>query len=292
MTTVLTTAPTSDKLDGTGGFHAYINYVNRQPILDEKEEKELLTKYHTEKDIEAARKLVLSHLRFVAYIAKGYLGYGLSYEDLIQEGNIGLMKSVKKYKAEYAVRLATFAVHWIKSEIHNYIINNWKLVKIATTKAQRKLFFKLKSLKQHVNWMTKEETTDIANGLGVPEHEVRLMEQRLFANDYYIIENNETDDSESVPLAFSLEQNLGDTSLNPEQKTIEHIDAQSRRKQIQTVLNQLDMRTRDILVSRWFYPDECKLSLKDLAQQYKISIERVRQIEQAGLQQLRQGIQE
>ena len=235
-------------------------------------------------DLDAARKLVLAHLRFVIYIAKTYSGYGLSEADLIQEGNVGLMKAIRKFNPETGVRLVSYAVHWIKAEIHEYVLKNWKIVKVATTKAQRKLFFNLRSKKKGLGWLTEEEVELMAKDLGVKTSEVREMEKRLSGIDMSFDPLSESDDEEA---SYAPSQFLEDTEANPaeifEKDTINETNAD----QLYGAINQLDDRSRDILQDRWL-ADE-KLTLHELADKYNISAERIRQIEKNAMKKIKQA---
>ena len=236
-------------------------------------------------DLDAARKLVLAHLRFVIYIAKNYSGYGLSEADLIQEGNIGLMKAIRKFNPEMGVRLVSFAVHWVKAEIHEYVLKNWKIVKIATTKAQRKLFFNLRSKKKGLEWFTEEEIEQVAKDLGVKPSEVREMEKRLSGSDMSFDPLSESDDDEA---SFAPSQYLEDEEANPADIFENQSHSEENTSQLYEAINQLDDRSRDILQDRWL-ADE-KMTLHDLAEKYEISAERVRQIEKNAMKKVKQSI--
>lgn len=272
----------------TGGFQSYLDYAYSQPILSEEQERRLFSAYIEENDLEAARQIILSHLRFVAFIAKGYVGYGLPMEDLVQEGSVGLMKSVKRFDLSYGVRFASFAVHWIKAEIQEYVIRNWKLVKVATTKAQRKLFFNLRSLKKRLGWMNQEETKEVASYLNVDEKDVADMESRLRQADQFFDETFGDSVDEDHALCAAHSKLLADYSSSPEQHW-ENEDFNSRcMSSINEFVENLDDRTKDILLSRWLVKDENnRVSLKDLAVRYSISLERVRQIESRAFQKLK-----
>ena len=239
-------------------------------------------------DLEAAQKIITAHLRFVVYIAKSYTGYGLPLEDLVQEGNTGLMKSVKRFDLSYGVRLATFAVYWIKAQIHDYIIRNWRLVKVATTKAQRKLFFNLRSLKQKLSWLNQDEASDIAKVLNVDVSDVFDMESRLQQNDCFFDSSFEDDGEEDYDHHKAKPCYLEDHCHNPEQIVAEHNLQSYCSQQLQQALHQLDERSRDIISSRWLASK--KLGLKALAKRYGISMERVRQIEKRALIKIRERL--
>lgn len=272
----------------TGGFQSYLNYAYGQPILSEQEERELFSAYSDKNDLESVRKIVLSHLRFVVFIAKGYMGYGLPMEDLVQEGSVGLMKSVKRFDLNYGVRFASFAVHWIKAEIQEYVIRNWKLVKVATTKAQRKLFFNLRSLKKRLGWMSQDEVSEVANYLDVSEKDVVDMESRLRQADEFFDETfGDSTDDEYVP-AIAHSKLLADDSGCPEQHWAKEDFNRRCASGINEFVENLDERTKDILTSRWLINDENnRVSLKDLANKYSISLERVRQIESRAFEKLK-----
>ncbi|AAU90640.1 MULTISPECIES: RNA polymerase sigma factor RpoH [Methylococcus] len=269
-----------------GSIDDYFAAVNRLPRLDADEERELAIRFRDEQDLEAARRLVLANLRFVAYIARGYLGYGLPLADLIQEGNIGLMKAVKRYDPDVGVRLVSFAVHWIRAEIHEFIIQNWRIVKIATTKAQRKLFFNLRKMKNRLGWLTPEEAAAVAAELGVDVEDVYKMENRLNNPDMALEAHGEDDgdDRESHAPIHYLQQEGGDPAL-----LIEHSEWENRQQEkLQEAIGQLDERSRDIVASRWLSED--KLTLHDLAARYNVSAERIRQLESSAMKKLRNAL--
>jgi len=268
-----------------GDLQAYINSVHSIGILTPEEEKKLAEDLYYRNDLDAARKLVLAHLRFVIYIAKSYSGYGLSEADLIQEGNIGLMKAIRKFNPEVGVRLVSFAVHWVKAEIHEYVLKNWKIVKIATTKAQRKLFFNLRGKKKGLEWFTEEEIEQVAKDLGVKPSEVREMEKRLSGSDMSFDPLSESDDDEA---SFAPSQYLEDDEANPADIFESQSLSEESTSQLYEAINQLDDRSRDILQDRWL-ADE-KLTLHDLAEKYEISAERVRQIEKNAMKKVKQSI--
>lgn len=271
-----------------GNIDSYIQYANSIPILSREEEHELANEWHTKENLQAAQRLVLSHLRYVIKVAKGYLGYGLNLADLIQEGTIGLMKAVKKFQPEKEVRLVTFAMHWIKSEIHEFIIKNWRIVKVATTKSQRKLFFKLRSKKKGAGWLSNQEISDIAKDLGVKEKDVMQMEARLAFSDTPFDLPEEDSDSE-YKLPYSpveyLENKSGNPALNLEDDTW-HDQEQIN---LQRALKNLDPRSLYILEQRWLN-EESKATLEDLAQHFKVSKERIRQIEAKAMGQIKQQL--
>ena len=265
-------------------IESYINTIHNIGILSKEEEKKLAEDLYYRNDLDAARKLVLSHLRFVVHVAKTYSGYGLPEGDLIQEGNIGLMKAVRRFNPEVGVRLITFAVHWIKAEIHEHVLKNWKIVKIATTKAQRKLFFNLRSKKKGINWLTEKEIDGISKDLGVKPSEVREMEKRLSGTDMSFdpVESNEKEEADFSPANY-----LEDSSANPSEIIESEDDLALNTTQLYKALKQLDDRSRDIIYDRWL-SDE-KLTLHELADKYGISAERVRQIEQNAMKKVKQS---
>ena len=274
-----------DALTPGGDLQAYINSVHSIGVLTPEEEKKLAEDLYYRNDLDAARKLVLAHLRFVIYIAKSYSGYGLSEADLIQEGNIGLMKAIRKFNPEMGVRLVSFAVHWVKAEIHEYVLKNWKIVKIATTKAQRKLFFNLRGKKKGLEWFTEEEIEQVAKDLGVKPSEVREMEKRLGGSDMSFDPLSESDDNEA---SFAPSQYLEDEDADPADIFEKESLTEESTSQLYEAINQLDDRSRDILQDRWL-ADE-KLTLHDLAEKYEISAERVRQIEKNAMKKVKQSI--
>jgi RNA polymerase sigma-32 factor len=265
-----------------GSLDAYLERVSRIPVLSREEERSLAERFRSQGDLQAARQLVLSHLRFVVHIARGYSGYGLPVGDLIQEGNVGLMKAVKRFDPSLNVRLVSFAVHWIRAEIHEYVLRNWRLVKIATTKAQRKLFFNLRRLKKNLTWLSAEETRAVARDLGVAESEVTEMEKRLAARDLSFDPAPEADDEESYSPAAYLPAPDSDPAVSVEDA--ESADDSSTR--LKSALGRLDARSRDIVEQRWM-SDENKATLHELADKYGVSAERIRQIEASALGKLR-----
>ncbi len=261
---------------------AYIRFANQIPLLSFEEEQELAYRLKQQNDLDAAERLILAHLRFVVKIARNFQGYGLPQADLIQEGNIGLMKAVKRFDPAIGVRLVSFAVHWIKAEMHEYIIRNWRMVKIATTKAQRKLFFNLRSSKKRLGWFTPEEVASIAKDLNVKEDEVLEMEKRMNAYDE-AFESPEADQNGDE--TFSPSMYLPSPNSDPE-VLVEHQHREEKTYEaLQNSLNTLDERSQDIIQSRWLLDE--KKTLHDLAEKYKISAERVRQIEVQALKQLK-----
>jgi RNA polymerase sigma-32 factor len=265
-----------------GSLDAYFDRVGRIPVLTREAEQELAIRFRQDNDLDAARELVLSHLRFVVHIARGYSGYGLPIGDLIQEGNVGLMKAVKRFDPSVNVRLVSFAVHWIRAEIHEYVLRNWRLVKVATTKAQRKLFFNLRRMKKNLTWLSGEETKAVARDLGVSTQEVTEMEQRLSARDMSFDPTPDGDDEDAPfsPSAF-LSAPLADPAENVEAAEWEE-DSSSR---LYNAIERLDPRSRDIVQKRWISDD--KATLHDLAGKYGVSAERIRQIEANALNKLK-----
>jgi RNA polymerase sigma-32 factor len=265
-----------------GSLEAYIERVSGIPMLGREEELALARRFRDHQDLDAARDLILSHLRFVVHIARGYMGYGLPVADLIQEGNVGLMKAVKRFDPGMGVRLVSFAVHWIRAEIHEYVIRNWRLVRVATTKAQRKLFFNLRRMKKNLAWLSDEETRAVAGELGVEPGEVREMEQRLSARDLSFDPAPDTDDEEAVASpSLYLPSPESDPAAIVEQHQWDGAVAGS----LATALEGLDERSRTVIKARWLAED--KKTLQDLADDYGVSAERIRQIESAAMRKLR-----
>jgi len=265
-----------------GNLAAYIHAVSAFPVLSAERERELAERLHHHDDLDAARTLVLSHLRFVVHIARSYAGYGLPLADIIQEGNVGLMKAVKRFDPSKGVRLISFAVHWIKAEIHEYVLRNWRIVKVATTKAQRKLFFNLRSSKKRLGWLNNEEAAAVAGELGVAVSDVREMEQRLAASDA-AFDLSVDDDEDTVALAPS--QYLEDSGADPA-VLVEEADWEERtQRRLNAAVAALDPRSRDILEQRWLH--EGKVTLHDLAAKYEVSAERIRQLEQTAIRKIR-----
>ena len=266
-----------------GSFDAYIDKVSRIPVLSREDESVLANRFHSEGDLDAARQLVMSHLRFVVHIARGYSGYGLPLGDVVQEGNVGLMKAVKRFDPNVGVRLVSFAVHWIRAEIHEYVLRNWRLVKVATTKAQRKLFFNLRKMKKNLAWLSAEETQAVARDLKVSPEEVTEMEKRLSARDLSFdpVPDSSEDGDETYSPAAYLPSPDSDPAIQIENAEWE--DTTGDR--LQAAMRTLDDRARDILVSRW--TGEAKATLHDLADKYGVSAERVRQIEANAIKKLR-----
>jgi RNA polymerase sigma-32 factor len=265
-----------------GSLDAYVERVSSLPVLSREEEFELAERFRRDNDLDAARALVLSHLRFVVHIARGYMGYGLPVGDLIQEGNVGLMKAVKRFDPSVGVRLVSFAVHWIRAEIHEYVLRNWRLVRVATTKAQRKLFFNLRRMKKNLAWLSEDETQAVARDLGVEVREVREMEQRLSARDLSFDPAPAEDEGETVfsPASY-LPAEDADPAAAVEAAEWEEVTSDS----LVDALSRLDARSRRIIESRWLADD--KLTLHDLADEFGVSAERIRQVEAQALKKLR-----
>ncbi len=263
-------------------IEAYAQAVNQIPVLSREDEQELANAYRDTGDAESASKLVMSHLRFVAHIARGYSGYGLPHADLIQEGNIGLMKAVKRFDPTMNVRLVSFAVHWIRAEIHEFILRNWRIVKVATTKAQRKLFFNLRSSKKRLGWFSHQEVQAVADDLGVSSKDVLEMESRLSGRDMAFDGAPDNDDDEPVytPAAY-----LQDDSFEPAAEVERRDTTEQNHNQLQHALSGLDDRSRDIVASRWLTED--KVTLQELADKYSVSAERIRQLEKNAMKKLK-----
>ena len=264
-----------------GSLESYIHAVNVIPMLSQEREQELVTRLRTEEDLEAARELVLSHLRFVVKVARGYNGYGLPQADLIQEGNIGLMKAVKRFDPAFGVRLVSFAVHWIRAEIHEYILRNWCIVKVATTKAQRKLFFNLRSAKQRLGWLNREEIESVARDLGVQPSDVIEMEKRLASHDASFDGTAADDEDDVVSPALYIE----DQRYGPEQQMEMSQNETGAQEDLKLALESLDDRSQTIIRKRWL--DNDKMTLQELAGQFNVSAERIRQLEANAMKSLK-----
>jgi RNA polymerase sigma-32 factor len=283
MTTAALVAKPSALVFGgpVGSLDSYIDRVSQIPVLSKEDEVALATRFRSAADLDAARQLVLSHLRFVVHISRGYLGYGLPMGDLIQEGNVGLMKAVKRFDPNVGVRLVSFAVHWIRAEIHEYVLRNWRLVKVATTKSQRKLFFNLRRMKKNLAWLSEEETQAVAKDLGVEVSDVREMEQRLSARDMSFDPTPDADEEEAYSPAMYLPATNADPAVEVEREEWEE-DSTDR---LMIAMEKLDDRSRDILKRRWMTDD--KATLHELADEYGISAERVRQVETNAIKKLK-----
>jgi RNA polymerase sigma-32 factor len=265
-----------------GSFDAYVDAVSRIPVLSREDESELATRYRRDEDLDAARQLVLSHLRFVVHIARGYHGYGLPLGDLVQEGNVGLMKAVKRFDPAVGVRLVSFAVHWIRAEIHEYVLRNWRLVKIATTKAQRKLFFNLRKYKRSLGWLSAEETQAVARDLGVSESEVTEMERRLASRDVSYDPAPDADDEEE---SYSPSAYLPAPDADPAMAVERAEWDDDVTDKVAHAMAQLDARSQAVLRARWM--TDQKATLHELAAEYGVSAERIRQIEANAIKKLR-----
>ena len=270
-----------------GSLEAYIQAVNTIPVLSAEEEKSLAERLQNEGDLSSARQLVMSHLRFVVHIAKSYAGYGLPQADLIQEGNIGLMKAVKRFDPGVGVRLVSFAVHWIKAEIHEYVLRNWRVVKVATTKAQRKLFFNLRKSKKRLGWFNQQEVNRVAEDLGVSPSEVLEMESRMSAQDQAFDLASDDDEREG---SFSPVQYLEDKSSDVATQVEESNWEQAANQRLRAALRTLDERSQHIIQARWLDEDD-KTTLQSLADEYGVSAERIRQLEKTALKKLKAAME-
>ena len=265
-----------------GSFESYVSSVNNIAVLSKEEEAELAAVYQDNGDLEAAQKLVMSHLRYVVYIARGYSGYGLPLGDLVQEGNVGLMKSVKRFDPKVGVRLVSFAVHWIRAEMHEFILKNWRIVKVATTKAQRKLFFNLRSMKKRMGWFNQDEVNQVAKDLGVKPEVVVEMESRMSGADVTFdpLTDDNDENSYQSPAGY-----LPDLSNDPARNFEASDTATFNRERLHTALGELDERSQHILASRWL--GEKKVTLQELAARYEVSAERIRQLESNAMKKLK-----
>ena len=266
-----------------GSIEAYISIVNQAPVLTKEEEHALAVKFKENNDLDAARQLVLSQLRFVVHIARTYSGYGLPLADIIQEGNVGLMKAVKKFDPDKGVRLVTYAVHWIRAEIHEFVFDNWKIVKVATTKAQRKLFFKLRNQKKKIGWLTNDEKSLIASDLGVKATDVETMEERLASKDVLFDRPEDDENAYVSPAGFLPAPDSDPSKLIEEENWLEN-----NVGLLSEAMDKLDNRSREILKLRWL--TEEKVTLKVLAKKFNVSLERVRQIEEQAILDLREQL--
>jgi RNA polymerase sigma-32 factor len=268
-----------------GSLESYIQSVKAMPVLSAEEEQDLALRLKRDNDVEAARMLVVSHLRVVVNIARGYMGYGLPQADLIQEGNIGLMKAVRRFDGERGVRLVSFAIHWIRAEMHEYILRNWRLVKVATTKAQRKLFFNLRSMKKGLGYLGPDEVNSIAKDLGVKPEEVVEMESRMGGQDISMETHGGDEDEGSGPIAYLAADSTNEPAALLEQEQT----SQLRERGLSSALQGLDDRSRRIIEARWLTED-ASATLHELAAEYGVSAERIRQIEQKALQKMKTAI--
>ena len=271
-------------ISADSGLSSYLQAVNAAPMLTADEEKSLATRYRSENDLDAARQLIYSHMRFVVRTAKGFTGYGLPLADLIQEGNIGLMKAVKNYDPDRGVRLVSFAMHWIRSEIYDYVLKNWRIVKVATTKAQRKLFFNLRKSRTRLGWMNQDDIKTLSDDLDVPEKTVLEMESRMSGTDVAFEMDSDSDDDAAyiAPAGY-----LADNRYNPENMYEQNTATSSNNEKLELALSQLDERSQDIVQQRWLNPDDKKATLTDLAEKYGVSAERIRQIEKKAFSQMK-----
>ncbi len=283
-TTAIALRPAAMPVPLSGSLDSYIQSVGRIPVLEAEVEQRIARRLRDEGDLSAAQELVLSNLRFVVHIARGYMGYGLQLADLIQEGNVGLMKAVKRFDPDVGVRLISFAVHWIKAEIHEFVLRNWRIVKIATTKAQRKLFFNLRSAKKRLGWMNPDEVEAVARDLKVKPEEVLQMEGRLGGGDVSFNAVPEDGEESYVPEDYlSVE--------DPDIRRIEDADWHEQREDtMRQAITALDLRSRDILMRRWLADGE-KAGLQELGDEYGVSAERIRQIESAAMKKIRKAIE-
>jgi RNA polymerase sigma-32 factor len=266
-----------------GSLEAYISATHRVPMLTQEEEQELAEQLRQDNDLDAAKRLVLSHLRFVVHVARGYQGYGLPLGDLVQEGNIGLMKAVKRFDPTLGVRLVSFAVHWIRAEMHEFILRNWRIVKVATTKAQRKLFFNLRKSKKRLGWLTHDEAQTVAKELGVPLATVLEMESRLSGRDvgFDAPTDSNDDDAPPAPVAY-----LVDHRADPYESLASNDHEENQLESLREGMSRLDQRSRDIITRRWLKDGE-KATLQELADEYGVSAERIRQIEANAMKKMR-----
>lgn len=276
------TLPIPINMPNTQGLASYIQAVNTAPILSAQQERDLAIRYGERDDLDAARELVMSQLRQVVRVARGFTGYGLPLGDLIQEGNIGLMKAVKNFDPGRGVRLVSFAVHWIKAEIYDYVLRNWRIVKMATTKAQRKLFFNLRKSKKRLDWLKEYEIDQISENLDVPTHTIREMEARMAGLDVSF-DGNDVDDEFGAPASY-----LPDLHYNPERLVSMADEERSRSIQLEQAMKVLDTRSQDIVRRRWL--DEHKPTLHELAVEYDVSAERIRQIEKRAMEKMKERL--
>jgi RNA polymerase sigma-32 factor len=289
MTHALTT-PRIDMPVPVGDLDHYMRAVGRIEVLNAEQERELAVALHERHDLEAARQLILHNLRFVVHVARGYQGYGLPLGDLIQEGNVGLMKAVRRFDPSQGVRLVSFAVHWIRAEIHEFILRNWRIVKVATTKSQRKLFFNLRSAKQRLGWLSNDEVSAVAQDLGVSENDVWEMERRLSSQDASFDPGPEAEDDEAGYLAPAERLSLEDMSDDPAHVTETEDWDRHYRERLQHTLAELDERAQTILMRR--YMAEQKATLHELAEEFGVSAERIRQIENTAIKRIRTAFDE
>ena len=281
---MMTTLPVISGVSVDAGLSSFLQTVNAAPMLTADEEKSLATRYRNEEDLDAARQLIYSHMRFVVRTARGFTGYGLPLADLIQEGNIGLMKAVKNYDPDRGVRLVSFAMHWIRSEIYDYVLKNWRIVKVATTKAQRKLFFNLRKSRKRLGWMNQNDVKALSDNLDVPEKTVLEMESRMSGADVAFDMDSDSDDDTAyvAPAGY-----LADNRYNPENLYEKDTATSTNNENLDMALAQLDERSKDIVQQRWLNPDDKKTTLTELAEKYGVSAERIRQIEKKAFSQMK-----
>lgn len=277
------TLPIPIDIPNSQGLAAYIQAVNAAPVLSAEQERDLAIRYSEQNDLDAARELVMSQLRQVVRVARGFTGYGLPLGDLIQEGNIGLMKAVKNFDPKRGVRLVSFAVHWIKAEIYDYVLRNWRIVKMATTKAQRKLFFNLRKSKTRLGWLKEDEIERISENLDVPTHTIREMEARMAGLDVSFDGSDADDEYNNAPASY-----LPDLNYNPEHLASMVDEEQSRNVRLKQAMEVLDSRSQDIVRRRWL--EEHKPTLHELAAEYDVSAERIRQIEKRAMEKMREQL--
>ena len=266
-------------------IESYLSSVHAIPILTKEQEQELALKLYEEDDLDAARQLVIHHLRFVVHIARSYQGYGLPLGDIIQEGNVGLMKAVRKFNPEVGVRLISFAIHWIKSEIHEYILKNWKIVKVATTKAQRKLFFNLRSKRKELNWLSSDEVKMISSELGVDEKSVKEMESRMNSSDVSFDPPAEANDDQA---SYSPANYISDSSMDPAELIEKNDLEKHNNSELLSAISELDQRSKEILMDRWL--SDMKPTLHELSDKYGVSAERIRQIEKSAMNVIKEKL--
>ncbi|PCI68460.1 MAG: RNA polymerase sigma factor RpoH [Piscirickettsiaceae bacterium] len=285
MTHAMTFSPTLT----AGSLDSYISSLSSMPALSAEQEKALALRLRDENDLEAARTLVLSHMRFVVHIARSYMGYGLALPDLIQEGSVGLMKAVKRFDPDVGVRLVSYAVHWIKSEIHEYVIKNWRIVKVATTKAQRKLFFNLRKNKKNLSWLNEAEAVAVANDLGVDKAAVYEMEKRLSSHDM-AFDGHQDDSADSEELTHTPASFLSQQETDPARLIENHSETSTNANNLHLALQNLDDRSRAILADRWL--SDKKSTLHELAAKYSVSAERIRQLEKNAMNKVKKSLLE
>ncbi len=281
---MMKTLPVVSGVSADAGLANFLQIVNAAPMLTADEEKSLARRYRNEEDLDAARQLIYSHMRFVVRTARGFTGYGLPLADLIQEGNIGLMKAVKNYEPDRGVRLVSFAMHWIRSEIYDYILKNWRIVKVATTKAQRKLFFNLRKSRKRLGWMNENDIKTLSDNLDVPEKTVLEMESRMSGVDVSFDMDSDSDDDTNyvAPAGY-----LADNRYNPENLYEKDTVTSTNNENLSMALAGLDERSQDIVKQRWLNPDDKKATLTELAEKHGVSAERIRQIEKKAFKQMK-----